>query len=218
MCAHSQRQAGKQQQSIHLPLKKPKRYKFCPEINLPLFLSLSFATSLLQPLTPSRVYLFIFFSEGHYRQKKKKGRVGFDGMQALLRRSRCSSVWLPGGLQFQHCISSRTPFVDCPAALGQMPSSQSPMTNPSSHLSLFVSEEKEGQAEHGKASPGSQLQASSLRPNLFNTPARCLLLGYDVTNRTGRTQRVQQVMSKLSSSGKGKLASFTNSARQGAAQ
>lgn len=95
MCAHSQRQAGKQQQSIHLPLKKPKRYKFCPEINLPLFLSLSFATSLLQPLTPSRVYLFIylFFSakattDTTTTTKKgdinaeQKGRLGFDGIHA----------------------------------------------------------------------------------------------------------------------------------------
>lgn len=68
-------------------------------------------------------------------------------------------------------------------ALGQMPSSQSPMANPSNHLSHFVSEEKEGQAEHGKARPRSQVQASSLRPDLFNTPAQCLLLGYDVTNK-----------------------------------
>lgn len=58
------------------------------------------------------------------------------------------------------------------------------MTNPSSHLSHFVSEEKEGQAEMGKPALGASCKRLPSAPISSTSPAQCLLLGYDVTNRT----------------------------------
>lgn len=88
------------------------------------------------------------------------------------------------------------------------------MTNPSSHLSHFVSEEKEGQAEMGKPALGASCKRLPSAP-ISSTPQ---LSASSWATMLQTEQRVQQVMSKLSSSRKGSLASFTNSARQRAAQ
>lgn len=88
------------------------------------------------------------------------------------------------------------------------------MTNPSSHLSHFVSEEKEGQAEMGKPALGASCKRLPSAP-ISSTP-QLSVSSWATMLQT--EQRVQQVMSKLSSSRKGRLASFTNSARQRAAQ
>lgn len=126
MLARSQRQVGKQQQSIHLPLKKPKRYKFCLEINLSLslFLSLSFATPLLQPLTPSLVYLFISSAEATTDTARMATSVeSEEGGSIWMGCSFCSgeacfSGFLPGDLPGQGSSFSRAALADCTVGAG----------------------------------------------------------------------------------------------------
>lgn len=143
----SSARAGKQQQSIHLPLKKPKRYKFWPEINLPL--SAFVFCHIPSPTSHPISCLFIYFvSEGHGNSQRKQLLVLSQGAEFISKGNACSvqaeqklPELVPCGPPNRRGVLSWGPGRMWDTAL-------SPSTGPPSLGSQNTDKEREAQREH----------------------------------------------------------------------